>query len=75
MEISTDYSLLGDNTKIACSYENLMSSVKVGGLVLIADGSLVCKVLEILEKSIIVKVLNDCSLGERKNMNLPGCKV
>ncbi len=48
---------------------------------MIADGSLVCRVIvfikvtEILEKSIKVKVENDCSLGEKKNMNLPGCIV
>jgi len=24
---------------------------------------------------VIVKVENDCSLGEKKNMNLPGCLI
>jgi len=42
---------------------------------LIADGSLVCTVLEILENSIKVKVENDANIGEKKNMNLPGCIV
>lgn len=50
-------------------------SVKVGGDILIADGSLVCVVTEILENGIITEVKNDASIGERKNMNLPGCKV
>jgi pyruvate kinase len=47
----------------------------VGSQILIADGSLVCEVLELKEKSVMVKVLNNCCLGERKNMNLPGCIV
>lgn len=42
---------------------------------MIADGSLVCEVKEILTNSVKVEVLNDAKLGERKNMNLPGVKV
>jgi len=75
LEITCDYDFLGDNTKIACSYIGLMNSVKVGGSVLIADGSLVCTCLEILKNGIKVRVENDCSIGERKNMNLPGCLI
>lgn len=75
LEITTDYEHLGDSTCIACSYENLMSSVKVGGSILCADGSLVLKVTEIKEKSVLTEVQNHCIIGERKNMNLPGCEV
>ena len=42
---------------------------------MIADGSLVVKVLEKKETSVIAEVLNDAEIGERKNMNLPGCEV
>ena len=49
--------------------------MKIGGDILIADGSLVCVVTEILENGIICEVKNDVSMGERKNMNLPGCKI
>jgi pyruvate kinase len=42
---------------------------------LVADGSLVLRVKEILETGVITEVLNDTTIGERKNMNLPGCKV
>lgn len=75
LEISTDYEFLGDENGFACSYKSLCSSVKVGGQILIADGSLVCKVKEIKEKSVITEVMNNAKIGERKNMNLPGCKV
>jgi len=40
-----------------------------------ADGNIVCKVLEIKETSIMVQVLSNATLGEKKNMNLCGCKV
>ncbi len=75
LEICTDYSFLGNSQKIACSYKGLMASVKEGTNILMADGSLSCKVTSVLNESVIVEVLNSVTLGERKNMNLPGCQV
>jgi pyruvate kinase len=75
IEITTDYSYKGDETKIACTYEKLPQSVSPGSMVLIADGSLVLKVLECKATSVICNVENDQSIGERKNMNLPNVKV
>ena len=49
LDILTDYTIEGDNTKISCSYKSLPESVQVGGTIYIADGSLVCEVTEILE--------------------------
>jgi pyruvate kinase len=73
--LATDYSFKGNSEKIACSYEQLPKSVKIGGKILVADGNIVCEVLEIKKTSIIVRVLNNSNLGEKKNMNLPNCKV
>ena len=75
LEITTDYEFKGDNTKIACSYPKLHQSVKVGTKILLADGSLVVKVKEILDSGVLTEVLNDAEIGERKNMNLPGCEI
>ncbi|OWY99556.1 Pyruvate kinase, partial [Phytophthora megakarya] len=75
IELTTDYEFLGDETKIACSYPQLPESVKVGGSVLVADGSLVLTVTEIKDNGIVCRANNTAVLGERKNMNLPGCKV
>lgn len=75
LEITTDWKHEGDSTKIACSYEKINQSVKVGSQVLIADGSIVTKVTEILPSGIKVEVQNDAELGERKNMSLPGAKI
>ncbi|RLN93209.1 hypothetical protein BBJ28_00023490 [Nothophytophthora sp. Chile5] len=75
LELTTDYEFLGDETKIACSYPELPESVQVGGTVLVADGSLVLTVVEIMDDGIITRANNTATLGERKNMNLPGCKV
>mmetsp|Transcript_6222 Transcript_6222/g.10847 ORF Transcript_6222/g.10847 Transcript_6222/m.10847 type:complete len:526 (+) Transcript_6222:242-1819(+) len=75
VEITTDYEFKGDEKKFACSYKGLCNSVKVGGTILAADGSLTMKVVEVLEDSIIVEMLNSGKLSERKNMNLPGVEV
>lgn len=44
LKIVTDYSFLGDNTCIACSYPELATTVQVGSTIFIADGSLTLEV-------------------------------
>ena len=66
-----------DATKLACSYDQMAEDVKPGQQILVADGSLVLTVVscDVPNKEVTCTVLNNCSLGERKNMNLPGVKV
>jgi pyruvate kinase len=75
LKLVTDYSFKGDNTCIAVSYPRMPSTVKPGGTILCADGSLVLKVKSLGPDFVITEVQNDCKLGERKNCNLPGVKV
>eukprot|EP00324_Dicrateria_rotunda_P003150 CAMPEP_0206161818 /NCGR_PEP_ID=MMETSP1474-20131121/8515_1 /ASSEMBLY_ACC=CAM_ASM_001110 /TAXON_ID=97495 /ORGANISM="Imantonia sp., Strain RCC918" /LENGTH=504 /DNA_ID=CAMNT_0053563869 /DNA_START=44 /DNA_END=1558 /DNA_ORIENTATION=+ len=75
IELTTDYDFKGDETKIACTYKSLPTSVAPGSTVLIADGSLVLTVTKCLESSVMCRVENNQSIGERKNMNLPNVKV
>lgn len=49
LTIVTDYSIEGDNKKIACSYKSLPSTVNVGSTIFIADGSITCEVTEIFD--------------------------
>jgi len=66
-----------DSTKLACSYDKLAHDVKPGQQILVADGSLVLTVLscDVSKKEVTTRVENNASIGERKNMNLPGVKV
>jgi len=75
--LTTDYSFKGDKNKIACSYGSLATSVKPGQPILAADGSLVLTVLSCdpAAGEIICRIMNNASIGERKNMNLPGVVV
>lgn len=45
----TDYTFKGNKNKIACSYEKIIESVKIGGKILIADGEIIGEVTEILK--------------------------
>lgn len=75
--LTSDYDFKGDKTKLACSYAKLATSVKPGQQILVADGSLVLTVLSCDEAAneISCRIENNASIGERKNMNLPGVVV
>lgn len=75
IEIGTDYDRLGNPSYLACSYKSLPTTVSVGSKILVADGSVSLEVTEILESSVMAKILNSATIGERKNMNLPGAIV
>jgi pyruvate kinase len=105
--LTSDYSFMGNNEKLACSYASLAKSVKPGQSILVgkylsgiqsifkrtrrfshnlyphknscclADGSLVLTVKSVDEAAgeVTCNVENTVSIGERKNMNLPGVVV
>ena len=65
-----------EETRIGLSYAKLCQSVKVGNRILIADGTVVIEVKEIVNDTTLRgTVLNSKELGERKNCNLPGVVV
>lgn len=78
--ISTDYTLKGDSNTISMSYEKLADDLKPGDLVLCSDGTISLTVLscEKTDKNIGLvrcRCENSATLGERKNVNLPGIVV
>jgi len=75
LKLVTDYEFKGDSTCIAISYPKLPTAVKPGQIILVADGGLSLKVKSCGDDHVIVEVLNDFSMGEKKNANLPGVKV
>jgi pyruvate kinase len=75
IEIGTDYERLGGTEYLACSYKSLPTTVKVGSQILVADGAVMLEVTEIRSESVVAKALNNATIGERKNMNLPGAVV
>merc|ERR1712066_784082 len=75
LKLVTDYAFKGDDKCVAISYPKLPTAVKPGQIILCADGSLSLKVKSCGADFVITEVLNDISIGEKKNANLPGVKV
>ena len=75
IKVTTDYTFKGNANAISCSYASLTTSVQVGSMMLVADGSLTLEVTEIGADFVMARCLNGCKLGEKKNMNLPGVNV
>ncbi|KAL9275931.1 Pyruvate kinase, cytosolic isozyme-like protein [Drosera capensis] len=75
--ISTDYSIKGDENLICMSYKKLAKDVKPGMVILCSDGTISFKVLSCDEEAGVVRCRceNSATLGERKNVNLPGVIV
>jgi pyruvate kinase len=77
INLTTDYNFRGSSKKLAVSYPELCQSVQPGQQILVADGSLVLTVLSIdlATNEVACRIENNAAIGERKNMNLPGCVV
>ena len=75
--LTSDYGFKGNNKKLACSYPKLAESVGPGQSILCADGSLVLTVVscDVASGEVVTTIDNNATIGERKNMNLPGVVV
>jgi len=70
---TTDKTFIGNNKKIATSYGSLATVVKPGSRILVADGLIAFSVVStngVNEVNCIIE--NSGTIGENKNMNLPG---
>eukprot|EP00929_Paragymnodinium_shiwhaense_P020356 TRINITY_DN135_c0_g1_i2.p1 TRINITY_DN135_c0_g1~~TRINITY_DN135_c0_g1_i2.p1 ORF type:complete len:478 (+),score=152.43 TRINITY_DN135_c0_g1_i2:90-1523(+) len=73
--ITDDYSKKGDESMVAITYDKLPRDVKAGQRILIQDGTVILDVNTVNSDSVECTVVNDCRLGEKKNVNVPGVKV
>ncbi|RWV99363.1 hypothetical protein GW17_00037733 [Ensete ventricosum] len=75
--ITTDYSIKGDENVISMSYKKLPVDLKPGNTILCSDGTITLTVESCDPEAGTVKCRcqNTATLGERKNVNLPGVVV
>lgn len=66
---------VGDEHKVAITYETLYKDVQKGGKILIDDGLIELEIEDIKHGDIICRVLNGGELGEKKGVNVPYVKV
>lgn len=63
---------LGTEERCTVSYKGMINDVKVGDLVLIDDGLVALRIVEIRGDEIITKVENSGKVSSKKGVNLPG---
>ncbi|KUO67760.1 MAG: pyruvate kinase [Clostridia bacterium BRH_c25] len=68
----TTRDIQGDNTLCSITYKELPGEVSSGSRILIADGVIELRVLEKNDTDVICEVVNGGTLGDRKNVNIPG---
>jgi len=73
--LTTDQTVVGDETKVAVTYDNFAKDLNVGNTILLDDGLIELEVTEISGNEVITKVLNTGELGNKKGVNLPGISV
>ncbi|WP_413692437.1 pyruvate kinase PykF [Psychromonas sp. KJ10-2] len=73
--LSTDQTIIGNNTIVAVTYEDLTKDLVVGNTVLLDDGLIEMTVKSITDTNVVCTVINTGELGENKGVNLPGVKV
>ncbi len=62
----------GDENQVSISYKNLIYDIEVGATILIDDGLIEMKVIEITPTDIICKVQNGGFISSKKGVNVPG---
>ena len=73
--IITTRELLGNNEIASTSYKNLPNDVKAGDVILVDDGKLEFKVVEVRDVDVVTEVIYGGPLKSRKGINLPFSKV
>ncbi|GAB1445433.1 pyruvate kinase [Flammeovirgaceae bacterium] len=73
--VITTRELLGNREIVSTSYKDLPKDVKPGEKILIDDGKIELKVLEVRDIDIVTKVIYGGPLTSRKGINLPNSKV
>lgn len=71
----TTREVLGDQSQVSVSYKDLPKDVHIGGHILIDDGLVDLKIVDITDTDIETEVLNYGILKSRKGVNVPGAKI
>ncbi len=69
--VITTEDIIGDNTRVAMTYPQIPSGLKMGARVLIDDGRLILHVVRVSETDIVCKVVLGGVVSDHKGINLP----
>jgi len=73
--VITTAKVLGDSTRVSTVFRPLPREVHRGDRILLSDGLIELRVLQVRGPEVICEVINGGALGEHKGINLPGIKL
>jgi pyruvate kinase len=73
--IITTSKVLGDTTRVSTTFRPLPREVHRGDRILLSDGLIELRVLQVRSPEVICEIVNGGALGEHKGINLPGIKL
>jgi pyruvate kinase len=73
--VITTARVLGDSTRVSTVFKPLPREVHRGDRILLSDGLIELRVLQVRGREVICEVVNGGALGEHKGINLPGVKL
>ena len=69
--IFTTEDVIGDETKVSVTYENLISELSVGDRILVNNGLVIFEVTELREREAVCRVVSGGELSDKKSMHFP----
>jgi pyruvate kinase len=73
--VITTARILGDSTRVNTTFTPLPREVHKGNRILLSDGLIELRVMQVRGREVICKVINGGALGENKGINLPGVQL
>ena len=67
----TTEDIVGDETRVSVTYENLIDELNVGDRILVNNGLVICEVEELNGSDAVCKVIAGGELSDRKSMHFP----
>lgn len=71
----TNEVVIGDEKHVSISYKELVQDLSIGTIVLIDDGLITMKVVNLTDTDIICTVLNEGVISNHKGVNVPGIEI
>ncbi len=73
--LTNDISVIGNEERAAITYDGLWEDISIGQRILIDDGLIELKAIEIKDGDIVCTVVNGGNVSNRKSVNVPGISL
>jgi pyruvate kinase len=73
--VITTHEVEGTESEVSTNYKGMPSDMKPGDTILLDDGAIELKVIDVDPENIVTEVVSGGILGEKKGINLPGSQI